>query len=328
MRGISSLATLALCIGMAGCGDGNAKPEGSPQSRIYNQYYGAVYKRPAVTTEDRALSYWAQDIAQDYAGPRVKDAPASLAAATLSLDCSLPAPSAEALVVFVEIYGGYDDAPLYFVTDRDIERVRQTIETTRKRPRLDRMLEKQAAKQVDVFVTETEQPVYLVLAAYNETIWSLQIAAGARLDGVSVIGHESQALAHAPEGARVGFAVVDNSPQLSCVELPQRPVTDSWEALEKLDDKRVGRGFRKTVDEAREQHYRFRDWLRARVGDPDRTLDAYRTAHVLIGPRPATPLRYRRLTGTQLAFTPNSTPVWGDRGDAADAIYRLADPGR
>ena len=141
---------------------------------------------------------------------------------------------------------------------------------------------------------------------------------------MSVVGYEPQALAHAPEETRVGFAVYDESPQRDCLEYPQRPVTDSWKALQKVDDKRTGRGFRKTVDEARENHYRFRDWLRSRVGDPDRTIAAYRTAHVLIGPKPATPLRYRPLTGTQVAFTPNATPVWGDRGDVADAIYHLA----
>ena len=199
MKGILRLAVLGLGLGMAGCGEDFSRPKGSPETRIYNGYYGAVYKRPAVTTEDRALSYWAQDIAEDYAGPRVKDAPASLAAATLSLVCSLPEPSAEALVVFVEISGGYDDAPLHFFTDNDVEGVRRSIEVNRKRPDLDRMLRGSAAEQVDVFVTEGEQPVYLVLGAYNATIWSLQIAEGARLDGVSVIGYEPQALAHGPD---------------------------------------------------------------------------------------------------------------------------------
>ena len=73
MKGILRLAVLGLGLGMAGCGEDFSRPKGSPETRIYNGYYGAVYKRPAVTTEDRALSYWAQDIAENYAGPRVKE---------------------------------------------------------------------------------------------------------------------------------------------------------------------------------------------------------------------------------------------------------------
>ncbi len=324
MNGVLRLVGLVLTIGVAGCGDEYASPPtGSPQSRVYNENYGAVYQRPAVTTEDRALSYWAQDIAQDYAGPQVEDAPSSLKAATLSLDCTLPGPSAEAQVVFVEIHAGYDDAPLFFVTNNDINRIRRNMKNGRKRAELNHMLRSNAAGQIDVFVTEVRQPVYLVLAAHDETIWSLQIAEGVKIDGISVIGHNSQALAHAPEEARVGFAVIVDSPQSDCLEPPQQPVTGSWRALHKLDNKRVGDGFRRIIDEARENHDRFRYWLEVRFGVPDRTITAYRTAHVLIGPKPNTRVGYRRLTGTQLAFTPNATPVWGDRDAAADAIFRL-----
>ncbi len=324
------MAALALALGlwMAGFGDEFDKPNGMPESRVFNENYGAVYPRPAVTTEDHAVSYWVQDIVEDYAKPRVKDAPASLAATELPFGCLLPRPSDKAQVVFVEIYSGYDHAPLYFVTENDVKTVRRHIETKQKRPNLDRMLNVNAAQQVDVFVTEVEQPVYLVLAAHNETIWSLQIAEGARLDGVSIIGYEPQALAHAPEHARVGFAVVVGSPQGDCVETPQQPVNDTWRALQKTNDKRVGEGFRTIIDEASQNHDRFRGWLRWHVGDPHRTIDAYRTAHVLIGPKPATRLRYRPLTGTQLTYTPNAIPVWGSKNDVADIIYGFAENGR
>lgn len=324
MRRLLPLTTLALGLLLTGC-DNDAKPEGVAESRVYNGNYGAIYKRPAVTTEKREKSYWAQDIAEGYASPRRGDSPARLVAASLTNGCLLPTPSAEAEIVYVEIYAGYDDAPLYFVTHDDIKAVRRYIEENHERPDLERMVRINAAKQVDVFVTETEKPVYLVLTAYDETIWSLQLGDGVQLDGIAIIGYEPQALAHAPSGVRIGYTVYDKSPQRSCMEIPQRPVNGSWKAVAKAEKQRSESGFKKTIKEARQNHYRFRNWLSAHVGRPQRTIDAYRTSHVLVGPPPSARLHYRPLTDAELGFSANAVPIWGDADDAADRIYELAE---
>lgn len=327
MRGFASMgkltAGLALSLALVGCNEDFAKPKGFPESRVHNGIYGAVYKRPAVTTDDRNLSYWAQDLATDYAGPRLRDAPAKLVGARLA-GCSLPQPSEGAEVVYVELYSGFDDAPLFLVTRDDIKDVKRYIDARQEHPDIDRLLNNSTAQQVDVFVTETEKPVYLVLATYDETIWSLQLAEGVELDGIAIIGYEAQALAHAPENTRVGYVVYDDSPQGRCMTVPQRPVTDSWDAVERAKKQKHDHGFNKILKEARQDHRKFRGWLRGRVGPPDRTINAYRTAHVLVGPKPATPLRYRPLTGTALSYTGNAIPIWGDEGDAAERIYELA----
>jgi len=325
MRGLLPLASLALGLFLAGCGDDNARPDGLPDSRVYNGNYGAIYTRPAVTTDDRRMSYWAQDIADGYAGPHVNDMPARLVAASLASGCMLPKPSADAEIVYVEIYAGFDDAPLYFVTHDDVKAVKRYIEANQKRPDLERMVEINAAKQVDVFVTEVEKPVYLVLAAYDQTVWSLQMAEGVQLDGIAVLGYEPQALAHAPANVPVGYVVYDKSPQRGCMEIPQRPVNENWKAVQKAEKQRSESGFRKTIREARQNHYRFRNWLSTRVGHPHRTIDAYRTSHVLVGPAPSARLRYRRLRDAELGFTANAVPIWGDADDAADRIYELAE---
>ncbi|TQV73276.1 hypothetical protein [Denitrobaculum tricleocarpae] len=328
MRGLKTLGAIALGVLLAGCGDDNAKPEGFPESRVRNDIYGAIYKRPAVTTENRDVSYWAQDLALDYSAPRLSDAPAQLVKARKSAGCSLPKPSADAEVVYVEIYSGRDDAPLFLVTPKDVEGVKRYIEAKNKRPDLDRLLSSGNARQVDVFVTEVEKPVYLVLAAYDTTIWSLQLAEGVKLDGVAVIAYEAQALAHAPKQARVSYIVHEDSPQSRCMTVPHRPVNENWKAVERAAKQNHDRGFNKILKDARRDHRKFRSWMLGRVGPPDRNIDAYQTAHVLIGPKPATPLRYKPLTGSALAYSANAIAIWGDESDAAAVIYDLAEKGK
>lgn len=324
MRGFATLGTVMLGVLLVGCGDGNGKPQGAPESRVHNDIYGAVYKRPAVATEDRQLSYWAQDLAIDYAAPSLKDAPAQLVKVRKSAGCSLPRPSADAEVVYVELYSGQDDAPLFLVPPGDIETLREHTEEETKRRALNKILRATNARQVDVFVTEVEKPVYLVLATYDPTIWSLQLAEGVTLDGIAIIGYEPQALAHAPEQTRVSYIVHEDSPQRRCMTAPHRPVNESWDAIERAKKQTHDRGFKKVLKEARLDHTKFRKWMRGRVGPPDRSIDAYQTAHVLVGPKPATPVRYKPLTNSALSYSANAIAIWGDESNAAAVINDLA----
>ena len=82
MRKSIQILLLGLAVSLAGCEDESARPQGSVKAAVYNGYYGAVYKRYAVTTEDRELSYWVQDLVQDYAGSRVGNAPTQFEAAS------------------------------------------------------------------------------------------------------------------------------------------------------------------------------------------------------------------------------------------------------
>ncbi|MDJ0943065.1 MAG: hypothetical protein QNJ30_06355 [Kiloniellales bacterium] len=326
MRKSIQILLLGLAVSLAGCEDESVRPQGSVKAAVYNGYYGAVYKRYAVTTEDRELSYWVQELVQDYAGPRVGTAPAQFEAASAA-GCALPAPSEGAKVVLVEVYGGNNELPLHFISGKDVAGVASYIKSTGERPPLDRMVKSSAADQIDVLVTETERPVYLVLTAYDEIVWSLHLAEDARLDGISVIGHEAQALAHVPEGLRKAVVVFDQSPQRGCMVTPQHPVTESWKALKAMNRKHGGEGFRHNLEKADRNHRAFRNWLRPRIGAVDLSLTAYQTSHILVGPKPAAPIPYRPLSGAVIAYSPSASPVWGDEDDVADTIYDWAETG-
>lgn len=328
MRAHSCVAILALGLSLAGCGE-----EDTPQSFVQNGRYGATYQRPAVTTDDRAVVHWAADIATGVAPPRMADVPATLTPVTIGGACRLPKPSEGVEIVLVELFSGYDPSPLHLFTESDVDAARPPaqapVDATAKasaaapseRPDLGWVIQTSAAGQIDVFVTQTDRPVYLVLSAHAEVLWSLQVAEGARLDAVAVIGSKPQALAHLPEGTRVGFTVYEESPQTDCMVKPQRPVNDTWVPEGKI------KGYGETIRQAKKDHWAFRDWLRNRLSEPDRTIDALRTAHVLIGPKPDQPMPYRPLTGARLTYTPNATPLWGSAKQVTDLIRQVAADG-
>lgn len=320
-----TIATLLMGVLLGGCEDESALPEGNPKGEVYDGNYGATYKRFAVTTVDRAAVYWAQEIASGFASPTAAAAPAAFEPAHLSGTCHLKPPSDDAEVVFVEVYSGNRPMPLHLIGNGDLDGLRSYIERNGSRPDIDRLLETSAADQIDVFITETDRPIYLVLSAYDETLWSLQLAEGVQLDGIAIIGYEAQALAHKPDLVLASFAVVDDSPQQHCAITPQRPVNETWRILHREREGRTS--FTRTLDEARRDHSAFRSWLASKIGYPDRTLDAYQTSHVLIGPRPDIPIPYRPLTGADIIYAPSATPIWGSASDAERLIYGLAEAG-
>ena len=311
---------LILVAVVVNSGNELSKPNRAPESYVYNGNYGATYKRPAVTTEQRSITHWAQDIAINYVLPRIADAPASLVATTLSESCGLPQPSTNAKIASVQIYEGNSKAPLHFVSPKKVQALREYLETKKSRP----YLEPKIAGNVDVFVSEVNQPTYLVLSSYSSVIWSIHLAKGARLDGVSIVGYHAQALAHVPENIPVGFVVFSGSPQRDCMVVPQAPVTDSWLAIQRAQHLSTGSSFRYTIEDANEKHLAYRDWLRDSVGAPEIEVVALATANVLIGPPPSTPIQHRSLAGINLVFTPNAIPVWGNMNTVSDVIHNIA----
>ncbi len=90
-----------------------------------------------------------------------------------------------------------------------------------------------------------------------------------------------------------------------------RPVDETWLALDKAKDRRRGDMFRKTINQSKKEHRRFRAWLRTHVDSPDTVITANSTSHVLVGPKPKKRIQQRALAGTTILHTPKIMPVWG-----------------
>ena len=308
---------LAVVFGV-GCSESSIPNKPSSENVNYG-LYGARYHSPAVTVKDHKNSYWAQELVEDYKAPRFSNAPALFTPTQNNFLCELPRPSNQDHLVFVEIGSGSVELPLYFLEHSDVERARNPREFPLG---IRYFVERSDVHQVNVYVTETDKPVYLMLASSSSTLWSLHLAAGVRLDGVAIIGNEAQALAHLLENIPVNFVVNDES-QRECGTHVYRPVNETWTMLIKLDRKHGGEGFKHTLRETKDGHEHFHDWLYWHVGSPDVVISAETTSHVLVGPKPSVRIPYHSLKDTEVLYTPNVKPIWGDESDALRAFAEL-----
>ncbi|MGB3627717.1 MAG: hypothetical protein WA989_17965, partial [Henriciella sp.] len=150
-------------------------------------------------------------------------------------NCRMPRPSSRAKLAFVYTYGGGEKTPLQYVADSKnagqlqsrIDRQRLIAGSMSDSSFEQSAMASQAAAfargnsvewvtRIDVLVTETDAPVFLVLTSYNAVMWNIQTASGADIDGIIVSAYEGGAIANGVDERRTGFMGFRGAPNLSC----------------------------------------------------------------------------------------------------------------
>lgn len=153
--------------------------------------------------------------------------------------------------------------------------------------------------RVDVFVTDTSAPVYLVLQSLEgNTLWNVHRGQGVRIAHVAMIGHVSGIVL--PEG--IGFEALrigdfGTGPDARCQIAPVRLPKAAWAVVQAAEDGEPRAA--ETVRAMAARHRAFAAWFAATTGaDAEAGLtEADGAGHVLVGAVPRARLGYRRITG-------------------------------
>ena len=259
--------------------------------------------------------------------------------------CGKPRARPGAKAAYVYTYGGGIHVPLHHVNFHDTpeqaeQRRRAIRERKSGRPQgsfTQNAIMKEASafmvgnevewsSRIDVLVTETEAPVFLYLSSYDPILWNIQLAPGARLDGVVVNSYDAGMIANGTDPARTALVSYDNSPGAKCyVSAPVRaiPVAQRVAAARKInpdfnprpymeeweEDYRKGQGF--DINVARLVGKRP-DWVITHSADGN-GINA-----ILVGPPPPAPFALQPITRLQIPS--HITTFWGSRDDAFRAF--------
>ena len=327
------LAAAALSLGLAACSEAMLNAEGTNERIEPGQPLVVADGMPAVTLGEVATGQ--PLLAAD-------QVPVQFEAVDAEANCRMPRPSGGAKLAYVYTYGGGVKTPLQYIADG------ASAETIRQRMVLTKAVAEEVSKngsfeqaaiareaagfargnavewttRVDVLVTETEAPVFLVLTSYNSVMWNIQRAPGVKIDGVVVSAYEGGAIANGVDGRRTGFMGVRGSPNSKCrldgqgVPVPVEVriagarelnpdfdpsgYRDQWEA-----DYKAGLDFFRT--ELRKRFGKQPDWVLANARG-----NAFMA--VLVGPVPQMPFEQQPVTRLQIPSY--IAPFWGTRGAA------------
>ena len=189
---------------------------------------------------------------------------------------------------------------------------------------------------LDVFLTDTSAPLYLVLQNMGDGIvWNLHAAADVSIAHVALIGADFSGVANLPADTSVEALLVsdflppyqngaDDAPR-DCMIRPWRTPQSDW--IGSLKSEAGSLTDRNLMLSYSKGYAAYDRWYTQTLGVNARanTVTARDAAHVLLGPVPETPLSYRPLTGQDIQMVETDHLMTGDFETRIAAVAALQD---
>ena len=229
MRICTAVAALALVA----CADGSGVsevPSGDPKAGRNSELRGFLYQADAMAAKEGAI-HWAQQAISDYARVDEKTPPTNVGDLTRST-CDFPAPAEGAIVRHVLIERGMQEAPIYAFSRKEVgERAKKFVDyfasTHGKNRKVWSYQGSDVMRVVNVAVTETSAPVYLVLASEANVLWNILPAPGAKISEIALVSTGEAGVANAPADTEV-TAMAGAKLRICRAPHPMRRPQDDW----------------------------------------------------------------------------------------------------
>ena len=319
MRVSDAILLGAVAAALAGCGEG--APSGDPADVLRTDMRG--YKAPVgVMMGVDEKPHWVRAAVKGFREVKTGDTPGQLVQREGLAGCNFTRPANGDRVALVHVDESPMTAPVFAFFQDDVGQRAENLINVYKTTG-DEVVSSDAGKDqleaVDVVVTERSAPLHLVLAANGSSmVFNIHLAYGARISRVAVIGAGVTGVANLDPSVPVEF--LTGEAKRACAVAPMRTPADHWQFVRNARDNPGSLG------EALQDNYGFQrrwsEWHRASFGiasEPG-AIGANSTAHVLVGPVPASPeqrVKYRPLKGATLLVSRSDYLLAGSHGDYA-----------
>lgn len=173
-------------------------------------------------------------------------------------------------------------------------------------------------KVIDVIVTETAIPVYLVLQSMDDVVWNVIAHPDAMISHIAMIGGNAAGVALPDQDIPIEAVLLrDFAPgsQRDCAVRPwRRPDTD-WPLDEKAqsgDPVHVS-----LLNAYKDGHKTYEAWYNRTFGVDTRSyaVNAMSAAQVMVGPKPLSPISYRPYDQARLSVTSSDHMILGSKSE-------------
>lgn len=309
-------------------------PEAIPETDTMSDQ-GPVLSSPSVLAGSGVLSL--SDIVANVSLPTENTEIGDIIPIIRKAQCTLRSPLPLEKIMGVRIENALLPAPLYAFSDRQLaDQLLFHVESiTQDGAPYTTEIGLTGEKAVlDVFITDTSAPLYLVLQNMGPGIvWNLHPAPEVEIAHVALIGADFSGAANLPadttiEGMLVGDFVpphqygADDTPR-DCMIRPWRNPEPDWIGSRKSEAGSL-------VDQNEMYSYRkgyeaYNRWFTATLGvdAATNTVAARDAAHVLLGPQPAEPFSYSSLAGRDVHLMEADHLFVGDAASRNAAAARL-----
>lgn len=319
MSKIAGIAKAALLCGMSvltGC-TGDGPPSGDPLASVKMGMRGWEAK-PGIAFSADETALWAQQVLSGFSVTTSKSGiPASLSELAVMGGCEFRAPISGEIVGNVHIGTAAMKGPVYAWNAADIqERAGKFIERYKDYGEKAQLSFEDGDRfsVIDVAVTETAGPVYLVLQSEaGSPIWNIHAAEGVQIAHVAVISRERAGVANLdPE---IPVQIMDGKAASRCKAAPMRKPDERWRFIAAAREQ--GTDVDDIVQKNEDGHAAYDRWFSKRfgIGSEADVIGADVAGQVLVGPLPVSAdarARFRPIEGAAIAVTPSDNIMAAD----------------
>jgi len=251
--------------------------------------------------------------------------------------CELRTVGSAEKVTGVRIENALLSAPLYAFSDQQLaDQMLENVETVTKGAFESDPLAGLAGEKtsLDVFVTDTSAPLYLVLQNMGPgVIWNLQVAPNVQIAHVAIIGSDFSGVTNLPTDTTVEALLVGDfiAPHQygaddvarSCMIRPWRMPQADW--IGSLKSEAGSLVFQNQLYSYTKGFEAYNRWFTATLGVDAATnmITARDAAHVLLGPAPEAPFAYSTLADQDVQLMEAEHLITGTPAERVAAAQRL-----
>jgi hypothetical protein len=300
---LAAIAVLALSA--VGCSNSDSVPEGDPAQTFRRDLRGYEAAPGIVIGKDNAAN-WAQAALSGYRDTTREDLPDKIVLASPAGQCRFAQPGAGDLVANVHVGSSRMRTPIFAFSRKDLaKRTTDWIEVYRQlgdQAPLPSDADGDNLFGVDVVVTETKKPVYLVLQSESDVVWNIQAAPDARIAHVAVLGNGRVGVANLDQTVPVQF--MNQAALQRCNVIPVREPAGYWLFVQRAKES-TSSEFTEALERNRQMSRDYSRWFHKNFGMGSETelIGLDEASQVLVGPLPATldeRIAFKPLHGAQV----------------------------
>jgi hypothetical protein len=245
-----------------------------------------------------------------------EDAPAGVTDLAILKGCSFARPRAGQKIANVKVGGSPVETSIQSYSDTDVAKAAMGwLEWQKDHPELDYAIERNlpvaSIRLVDVVLTDTTSPQYLVLQSASDGIlWNLHLAPGVTVAHVAMVAQGDTGLVNPDPAVKVEVLRTDLKPE--CNAEPVFEPGDDWGFVRNTKE---GMGDQALLARHVERFAAYDAWFTKTFGQSARQdLVGFReAAHLLVGPLPdpASKVPQVVFNGASVAMTPQDNILFG-----------------
>ncbi|MGQ2918892.1 MULTISPECIES: hypothetical protein [Rhizobium] len=279
------IAFILSCSLLAGCS--NDQPPQEAPNRPARSNFGYRVPVGVLVEAEQKISWFKSAVSN--AGSPSGVTQVILAPLQPAENCTFPRPPQGVQVVQIQVDESQQLSDIFAIPDTDILRSANSFIGSWQKDGREPVIFSPGYNDhlgvVDVVVTASEKPVYLVLAGGRNVMWNIHKAPNARIHRVAIISLTHTAIANLE--AAVPVSVIDGKAANRCQIRPARSPKDHWTLVEraKKGEKEVKAGVSKLLG----TYNAYNKWFNGTFGVQSEasTIGFDRMSHAIVGPVPA-----------------------------------------